>query len=94
MKMDCLDGPGVLEGEVVVAILSPLPVWFGCGYNFYISGRIEHGQQSIERKCSLPLRQSITFQRYIIMSLNCVRHKLPSGHIVEALVRRHCFIAI
>ena len=25
---DCLDGPEVLEGEVVVAILSP-PVWLG-----------------------------------------------------------------
>ena len=37
VKMDCLDGPEVLEGEVVVAILSPLPVWFGLWVYFMIS---------------------------------------------------------
>ena len=78
---DCLDGPEVLEGEVVVAILSP-PVWLG------IVGKIKVSQQEMNmavqnEKAPFPcpwLRQSITRFNFYIIFLIASRYSRHPSH--------------
>jgi hypothetical protein len=64
----------VLEGEVVVAILSPPPVWFELGVNRVSQKELNMAAQNekVAKKLLLPLATSINHVSTLHNFLNCV----------------------